>query len=165
MNAAIISQHIIVAFSSLQQKFHKGRSKHIKEIQVFQKYFETVYDPNDLSRTIHEATVTLKEKMQAKVPSLKIPEYMEDKYKFALNYYPTKFPPLPTSKMHLAFVPLFPWWFICGEFLKVRKYECLKPTQRVALSKLDLYSFKGHLHVDIDHVKVETLIHKGEESK
>lgn len=63
MDAAIISQHITNAFSSLQEKIDKGRSKHLKDIQDFHKYFETVYDPNDLSQKIHEAAVTLKDKM------------------------------------------------------------------------------------------------------
>lgn len=37
--------------------------------------------------------------------------------------------------------------------------------QRVTLAKLDLYSFKDYLHVDIKYARVETLIHEGEESK
>lgn len=49
MDVATISQHLTGSFSYLLQKFKKGISKHIKEIQAFQKYFETVYDPNDLS--------------------------------------------------------------------------------------------------------------------
>lgn len=63
MNVTTISQHIIDTFSSLQQKLKKGISKHIKEIQVFQKYFETVYNLNDLSWMIREAAMTLKYKM------------------------------------------------------------------------------------------------------
>ena len=90
---------------------------------------------------------------------------MEDKYKFALNYYPHIFPHLPTSEMAIAFAPPFPWWFIYGEFLKIHKNEFLKHEQRVTPAKLDLYSFKFHLHVDIDHVRVETPIHEGEEGK
>lgn len=35
MDAAIISQHLTDAFSSLQPKFDKGRSKHRREIQDF----------------------------------------------------------------------------------------------------------------------------------
>lgn len=159
MDSATISQHLTDVFSSLQQKFDKGRSKHLKEIQAFQKYFEIVYDSNDLGRIIREVAVTLKYKMQVKLPNLKIPEYVEDKYKSALNYYPHRFPLLPTSEMVMAFSHPFPWWFVCGEFLKVHKNKCMKLAQRVALTKLDLYSFKGHLHVDIDHVRVETLIH------
>lgn len=55
---------------------------------------------------------------------------MKDKYTFALNYYPQKFPLLPTNEMALAFSPSFPRWFICGEDLKVLKNESLKSDQR-----------------------------------
>lgn len=57
---ATLSQHLAYVYSSLQKKFKKGKSWHIKEIQTFQKYFEIVYDSDDLSRTIHETTITLK---------------------------------------------------------------------------------------------------------
>lgn len=56
-----------------------------------------------------------------KHPNLKIPHYMDDKYKFALNNYPPKFPPLPITKMSLDFSLPFPRWFICGEDLKLLK--------------------------------------------
>lgn len=60
MNAANLNQHLTNAYSSLQQKFNEGRDRDIKEIHAFQKYFETVYDPDDLSRMIREAVATLK---------------------------------------------------------------------------------------------------------
>lgn len=76
------SCNIIIIFNKCflfpVEEVPKGIDKYIKEIQPFQRYFETVYDSNDLSRTIHEATITLKEKMMAKLPNLKIPHYMED---------------------------------------------------------------------------------------
>lgn len=77
-----------------------------------------MYDPNDLSRTIYEAVVTLKGKVLAKLPNLRIPDYVKDKCTFALNYYPHKFPHLLTSEMDLAFAPPFPWWFVCGKILE-----------------------------------------------
>lgn len=101
----------------------------------------------------------------AKLPDLKIPHYVEDNYRFLLNYYPSKFPPLPTSKMDLAFSPSFPRWFIYGEDLKILKNESLTYSKRVTPTKHDEYSFKGHFHVDIKHARVESLIHEGEESK
>lgn len=52
-----------------------------------------MYDPNDLSQTIREAAVTHKEKMMLKLPNLRIVDYVKDKYTFALNFYPLKFPP------------------------------------------------------------------------
>lgn len=165
MNVATLSKHLNDTYSSLQQKFKKGRDRHIKKIQAFYKYFEIVYDLDNLSRKIHETTVTLKEKMFAKLPNLHIPDYLKDTYSFALKFNPSKFPNFPTSEMALAFTPLFPQWFICGEFLKVHKNKCLKPAQRVTLTKHDIYNFKGHLHVDIKHARVETLIHEGEGNK
>lgn len=124
-----------------------------------------MYDPNDLSRTIREVAVTLKEKMMVKLPNLKIPDYVKDKYTFTLNFYPPKFSPLPTNKMALTFVPPFLRWFICGKDIKVLKNESLKPAKQVTVTKHDIYNFKGHLHVNINNVRVETPIHEGEESK
>lgn len=103
--------------------------------------------------------------MMSKLLDLKFPHYVEDKYKFALKYYPIRFPHFPTSELALAFPPLFPWWFICGEYLKLLIYEILKPAKRAALIKHDIYSLKEHLHVDIDQVKILSLIHEGGESK
>lgn len=59
--------------------------------------------------------------MMMKLPDLKSPHYVEDKYKFALNHYPLMFPHLPTSKMAFDFSPPLPRWFIYGEDLKVLK--------------------------------------------
>lgn len=67
--------------------------------------------------------------------------------------------------MALAFALLFPHWFVRGEFLKVHKNECMKPSQRVTPNKHNIYHFKLHLHVNINHVRVETLIHEGEGKK
>lgn len=114
-----------------------------------------MYDSNDLSRAIREAAITLKEKMMAKLPNLSILDYVNDKYTFVLNFYPPKFPSLPISEMALTFAHQFPMWFICGKDIKVLKNESLKPIKRVTPTKHDVYSFKGHLHVDINHVRVE----------
>lgn len=75
------------------------------------------------------------------------------------------FPLLPTSELALALWPPFPWCFICGEDLKLLKNGSLEPAKQVTLTKHNIYSFKGHFHVDIDHVKVLSPIHEGEESK
>lgn len=66
--------------------------------------------------------------------------------------------------MAIAFAPPFLRSFVCGEFIEIHKNEYLKPTQRVTSTKLDLYSFKGHLYADIKNVRVETPIHEGEEN-
>lgn len=165
MIVVTLNQHLTNYFSFLQQKLKNGRAKHIKEIHAFQKYFETAYDPDYLSQKAREAVITLKEKMFPKLPNLRIPDYVNDKYTFTLRFYPPKFSSFPTSEMALAFVPQFPWWFICAEILKVHKNEFLKPAQRVTQAKHGIYSFKGHLHVDIKHARVETPIHEGEESE
>jgi len=54
---------LISAFKLLQHKKKKEKGTHIREIQAFQKYFETVYDPSQLSRTVYNAAKTLKEKL------------------------------------------------------------------------------------------------------
>lgn len=59
MTTTTLIQHLTNAYSSLQQKFKKGKDRHIKEIQTFQKYFETVYDPDDLSWTIRKGVVII----------------------------------------------------------------------------------------------------------
>ena len=66
-------KHLTKAFASVQDKTKKGTQWHIKEIQAFQKYFETFYNPTDLGRTTWDASVTLKEKFTAKLPHLHIP--------------------------------------------------------------------------------------------
>lgn len=152
-----------IVFSSVQPRFKKGRDTHIKEIQAFQHYFEIVYRINDLRRTIYDAAVSLKHKFMAKLTGLNIPSCVrsEDKYEFAFNFYPPKFPPLPSADIKLAFRPPFPRWFICGSDIEVLKNESLKLAKRVVSLKHNLHSFKGHLHVNIEHVKVLTLIHEG----
>ena len=61
------------AFLLVQEKTRKGTYTLIKEIQAFQNYFEIAYRPDDLSRTIREAAVTLKENFSKKIKTLKIP--------------------------------------------------------------------------------------------
>ena len=98
LNVATLTQYLIDALSSLPQKINKGRAKHVKEIQAFQKYFEIVYNPNDLSHwTIRKVVVTLKEKMMVKLSNLSIPDYVKEKYTLALNFYPPKFPHSPLN--------------------------------------------------------------------
>lgn len=90
-------------FSSLHTKFEKGKSLHIKEIKAFHRYFKTVYDPNNLRRTIFEATKILKEKLIEKMPKLNFPSYATDIYTFALLFHTPKFPHLSSSELPLAF--------------------------------------------------------------
>jgi len=116
VNLDNLLSELISAFTSLQKKSKKPRGTHIREIQAFQNYFETVYDPLHLSRTVQYAAQTLKEKLLVKLYKLKFPPLVENKYLFAI-YFKVKFPPLPSSELTLAFRPPYPKWFICGNVL------------------------------------------------
>lgn len=78
----------------MQERTKKGTYTHIKEIQAFQNYFETAYRPDDLSRTICEEAVILKEKNSKKMETLKIPSYVPHGkcYEMAFALFPPKFP-------------------------------------------------------------------------
>lgn len=117
-DVATFTQHLTYVFASVQEKTKKGTSTHIKEIQAFQKYFETAYRPDDLSRTIREAAVTLREKFMKKLPDLKLPSYVKPKHRYELdfNLYKPKFPRLLSVDFGVAFVPPLPNWFVCGGF-------------------------------------------------
>ena len=99
------SQHLTHAFDSIHEHFKKGKTTHIKEIKAFQKYFEIVYIPDDLSRTIREAALILKEKFTKKLSYLKIPSCVKpkNKYELAFKLQPPKFPPLPSADFGLEF--------------------------------------------------------------
>lgn len=70
---------------------------------AFHHYFETMYNLANLSQTLHDASITLKEKFLTKLPDFKIPSYVEDKYQFALKFYQHKFFPLLGRELGLAF--------------------------------------------------------------
>lgn len=102
----------------MQNKAKKGISTHIKEIQTFQKYFEIAYRPDDLSRTICEEAITLKEEFSKKVEDLKLHSFVkpEQQYELAFNMYPSKFPRLPSAEFRVDFSPPFQDRFVCGDF-------------------------------------------------
>jgi hypothetical protein len=164
-NVSAFTQHLTIDFASLQDRSKKGISTRIKEIQAFQKYFDTTYRLDDLRRTIHEAAVTLREKFTKKLLNLKLPSYVkyEQRYELAFNLYPPKFPRLPTGDFGMSFLPLFPNWFVCGDFVKILRQDSQKLAQRVVPTKNTLDSFKGHLHIDIKHVHIISPIYKGVE--
>lgn len=134
---------LTIAFSTLQVKKYKGRYTHIREVHAFQKYFETVYRPNNLLLTICEAARTLREKLTAKLDKLKLPSYVtpEKRYETTFNLYPPKFPCLPTSELGVAFRPPFPVWFVCGNIWKLLCEQSHKHSQQVVASKYTLDSF------------------------
>lgn len=141
----------------------KGITTHIKEIRAFQKYFEASYRPDDLSRTICEATFILKDKFLEKLPDLKIPSCVkpENKFQLAFRLQPPKFPRLPSADLGLTFGPPFPKWFICEDSIKLLRQDSLKLTKQVVPTKFTLDSFKGFLHVDMEHLNILTPILEG----
>lgn len=147
----------------MQEKNRKGTCTLIREIQAFQSYFETAYRPDDLSRTIREETVTLKEKFSKKMENLKIPSYIphEKRYEMALELFLPKFPPMPNADFGVAFSPPIPDWFICGDSIKILRQQSPKKAQRVVATKHTLGNFKGHIHIWIEDVRIESDIYEG----
>ena len=64
---------LIYAFDIVQNKLKKSKGTHIREILAFQKYFQTVYDPLHLKRTVNYAAKTLRDKTFDKIPTMKFP--------------------------------------------------------------------------------------------
>ena len=60
------------AFPSLQSKSKKTKGIHIKEIHAFHKFFEIVYNPLNVERTVKEAALVLRQKMLEKLPNFTI---------------------------------------------------------------------------------------------
>ncbi|XP_058732451.1 uncharacterized protein LOC131603986 [Vicia villosa] len=166
LDADSLTQELTAAFADVQEHFRKGTTTHIKEIQAFQKFFETIYRPDDLSRTVREAAITLREKFSAKLDKLKLPSYVrpELRYEVAFKLNPPKFPPLPSADFGVALSPPFPDWFVCGNVLKDLQNSSKKRAERVVPTKHTLDTFKGHLHIDLKHVRVLTPIPEGLDS-
>ncbi|KAI5442394.1 hypothetical protein KIW84_011460 [Lathyrus oleraceus] len=156
-DVAAFATHLTNAFAFVQDRTKKGIQRHIKEIQKFQKYFETAYRPDDLSRTICEAAAELKRKLTEKFEKLSLPSNLspEARYDLAFSCHPPKFPPLPTADFGVAFSFPLPDWFLCGDFMKILRQKYQKPTERVVPTKYHLGEYPGHLHIGIEHVRVE----------
>jgi len=69
-----------------------------------------------------------------------------------------KFPPLPTSKLALAFRPPYPKWLPCDSLLGMRQKLITREKDKVAWTKYYLYTFMGFLHLDIPYVEIITPI-------
>ena len=83
----------------------------------------------------------------------------------AFQLEPPKFPRLPTADFALAWYPPYPNWLsVKGDF-KVMKQGALKLEKRVVATKHTLYSFKGFLHLDLKHIRMDTLESEGVETK
>ncbi|XP_050876858.1 uncharacterized protein LOC127080587 [Lathyrus oleraceus] len=70
-STAEIKEHLTKAFSSLKENVPKGKLTHSAEIQAFQKYFETVYDPTNIVGTVCYAAPILKEKFEKQIAKRK----------------------------------------------------------------------------------------------
>jgi hypothetical protein len=77
--------------------------------------------------------------------------------------YPPKFPRLPNAEFGVVFSPPFPDWFVYGDFVKILRQESQKKANRVVSTKHNLDSFKGHLHIGIEDVHIESDIYEGVE--
>jgi len=66
---------LISAFDVVQNKLKKSKGTHIREIQAFQKYFQTIYDPLHLKRTVNYVVKTLMDKTFDKIPTIKFPPF------------------------------------------------------------------------------------------
>jgi len=132
---------LISAFDIVQNKVKKNKGTHIREIQAFQKNFQTVYDPLHPKRTVYYVARTLKDKILEKIPTMKFPPFTPSKYLFALHF-KIKFPSLPTSEMALAFRPPYPTWFFCDSVLGMKQKLKMKEKDKVTATKCNLYTFR-----------------------
>src|SRR3954469_9324233 len=163
LDAESLARELTEAFDDVQEKFHKGTSTHIKEIQAFQKFFETIYRPDDLSQSVREAASILQEKFSNNLDKLKLPSPVRPElcYEVAFKLNPPKFPPLPSADFGVALSPPFQDWFVCGNAFKIPQESTKKRAERVVPTKHTLDTFKGHLHIDLKHVRVLTPIPEG----
>ena len=157
MNPDSLLPQLISAFDIVKNKSKKSKGTHIREIQAFQKYFQTVFDPLHLKRTVTYAAKTLRDKTFDKIPTMKFPLFTPNKYLFALDF-KMRFPSLPTSELALAFRPPYPKWLPCDSLLGMRQKLITKEKDKVTATKYNLYTFRGHLHLDLSHVRIISLI-------
>ena len=105
-----------------------------------------MYRPNDLRRTIAEEVKELKEKVTDRIPQLKIPSYVKDKYLYALHFGKINFPPFPSIPLALAFGPPIPdWWYFPWSDIE-NSYK--KKAERVVPTKHYLHNYSDPLHID-----------------
>jgi len=101
-------------FSFFAEQIEENKGMHVKEIQAFHKFFQVVYNPLNIEKTVKEVTLVLKQKVLNKVPKLTFPPYLnndQNKYKIALEFHCIKFPVLPNADFILSFEPGSPSWF------------------------------------------------------
>jgi len=153
VNPDSLLPQLISSFIIVQKPSKKKKGTHIREIEAFQKFFQTVYDPLHLRQTVHYAAKTLTYKINDKLPSMKFPPFTPSKYLFALHFQ-IKFPSLPTSDLALAFRPPYPKWLPCDSLLAINQKFITKEKDKVIVAKCNIYTFRGHLHLNLLHVQI-----------
>lgn len=88
-----------------------------------------------LKRTVHYAAQTLRDKLYDKIPTM-------------------RFPALPTSELALAFRLPYLNWLPCDTLLGMKQKLIKKDEDRVTASKCNLYTFRGHLHLNLPYVRI-----------
>jgi len=94
---------------------------------------------------------------------MKFQPFTPSKYLFALHF-KMKFPPLPTSKLALAFRPPYPKGLPCDSLLGMNQKLKTKDEDKVTATKCNLYTFRAHLHLDLPHIRIISLIGIGKKS-
>ena len=116
-----------------------------------------------LKRTVYYAAQTLRDKIFDKIPTMKFPPFTPSKYLFALHF-KMKFPSLLTSKLALAFRPPYPKWLPCDSLLGMSQKLKTKEKDKVTATKCSLYTFRGHLYLDLPHIRIISPIGIGKKS-
>jgi len=137
----------------VQKKSKKSKGTHIREIQAFQKDFQTVYDSLHLKRTVNYAAKTLRNKVLDKIPIMKFPPFTPNKYLFALHF-KMKFPPLPTSELSLAFRPPYPKWLPYDSLLGMRQRLITREKDKVTWTIYYLHTFRSFLHLGLPYIEI-----------
>ena len=122
--------------TSLQDATSKKRKgTHVAEIQAFERYFKTIYNPMHLESTISEASKNLKERSKS---------YLE-KYP-GRNYVNLKFPPLPSAPFGLAIRLPGPEWSrgVSGKLILSSLTKSKK--DQVTWTKRSLSNYNGSLY-------------------
>jgi len=163
VNPEILLPQLISTFDIVQSKAKKNKGTHIREIQAFQKKFQIVYDLLHLKRRVYYAARTLRDNVFDKIPTMKFPPLTPSKYLFALHF-KIKFPTLPTSELALAFRPPYPKWLFCASLLGMKQKLKTKEKDKVTATKCNLYSFRGHLHFNLSHIRILSPIGIGNKS-
>ena len=73
VNVTMFRAKLTNVFPSLQSQSKKTKVMHIKEIHAFHKFFEDLYNPLNVERTVKEVALVLKHKMLEKLPNIKFP--------------------------------------------------------------------------------------------